>query len=668
MIWGVGFRGFKKREQTVWPKLRAARRRDRKQMPRPEEFFRNRGRVSHPGLALVFTGVLCACAQTDPGAATQPALASFTLVDALSRAPIPTFDPLRDGSTLNLASLPGRPLEVRANPASESVGSVRFSFEREERLDNGRPFEFAASDPWLPPVGSHKLTATPYPRTNAQGAAGAPLSVAFHVIDDKNAAADDPLGTGTLPTLLASYYVWDYTTAWQRSTETMIYRPWQFSQAPYRGWDMLTVPGEYFLSYTRSDWLNLELSRPATLAVLWDGPGLATWLNDWLEVAPVDGTRVFTRSFPAGPVTLGAGEGATTTPYTVLFAEADGTPTAPPTVPAGLSRPEANAPCPSWVHDQYLARGFDGKMYRTWHPQIDPTYWCYLEHSHGSDPALFSGASPVTFDYYADKGHRIEPHEGFKVFVVNSADYSMRFTVHLGSSEGGRICARVHTYDVAVAERETGEMLADLRLKSDFGITLAVDQGSVYYRLRDAACPEMSALPETTGGRIRIPIAGTDGYESWSPNMLDDVLGISNPPVLIIDNPITKVTVARNPDGSVKVGQHGAADYTGLQDTGDLGERLWMSFPGANRGNGFAIKAAAASATGEFFTDYRGQRLLERSDPLAVRQYLKPGLDFLFINGTMVFTQDAWHGTYEFGEVQLLRVNMNLENGLSGPN
>lgn len=619
------------------------------------------------GFAALLTVALCACGQAQPADA-PPAVASFTLVDAATGAPMAAYDPLKDGSTLNLATLPGDALEVRAKTFADRIGSVRFTLDNREHLDNGAPFAFAPATPWLPPLGSHTLRATAYREANARGAAGTPLEVSFNVINDDAADPKDPFGNAKPPTLLKSYYVWDYTVAWQRSTRDMMYRPRQFTKAPYKGWDVLTVPGDIFRSYTRRDWLYMQLNRPATLAVIWDGPKLASWLSDWDEGAEVGGERTFTKFFAAGPVALGAIEGLENDPYTVLFAEADGTPSLTPTVPEGLELPQPNAPCPSWVHDRYLARGFDGKMYRTWHPQIDPVYWCYLRHSHGSDPALFAGDSPVTFDYYADKGHRVEPHEGFKVFVVNTDTYSMRYTVHLGSSEAGRICARVHTYDIALAEQRTGEMLADLRLKSDFGITLVVDEGSSYYRLRNPDCSDMSTLPETMGGRIRIPIAGTDGYESWSPSMPADVLGISNPPVFVIDNPITKVAVARDSDGSVKVDEGGAATYLDVENTGQAGERLWMSFPGADVGRGFAVRAAEAAATGEFYTDYRGQNMLARSDPLAVRQYLKPGLDFLFVNGTMVFTQDAWRGTYEFAEEQLLRVDMNLENGLSGPN
>ncbi len=612
------------------------------------------------GFSVLFLG---ACGQGVPGVDTQPLVVSVSLIDAATNAPLPAYAPLVDGTTLNLATLGSKALKIRAQ--ASRAGRVHFQVGAERQEDGESPFEFPPSGTWTPTPGSYTVTATAYAGATNGGTAGQPLNVALNVIDD----ASQPPGApdSTAGTLLARYYVWNFTTAWQRSVQGVTYRPRQFTALPYAGWDLLELPGDIFRTYTRADWLSLELNRPATLVVLWDGPTPASWLKGWQEGALVAGERSFSKTFPAGPVTLGAIEGTENEPYMVLFGEADGTPSPAPSVPVGLEAPTPNAPCPAWVHDRYQAEGPDGLMYRTWHPQIDPVYWCTFGHSHNSDPGLFAGVAPVTFNYYADKGGRQEPHEGFKVFVVNSEAYSMRFVVHLGSSDDGRICARVHTYDLAVADRRSGELLADLRLKSDFGLTLAVDEGSVNYRLRSPACPEMSTLPETTGGRIRIPLAGTDGYESWSPSFPDDVLGISNPPVLVTDNPITKLEVARRPDGSLgEVG--GALELTGLDDTGQHGERLWMSFPGADEGRGFTLRAADAAGVGVFYTDYRGQRVLAASDPGAVRQDLKPGLEFAFINGEMVFTQDAWQGTFEFSPDELLRADMNLEQGLAGPN
>src|SRR5438067_7518874 len=49
-------------------------------------------------------------------------------------------------------------------------------------------------------------------------------------------------------------------------------------------------------------------------------------------------------------------------------------------------KPVAGQMCPSWVHDQYVTVGPDGKTYATWHPPVDPQYGCYFGHEHGADP------------------------------------------------------------------------------------------------------------------------------------------------------------------------------------------------------------------------------------------------------------------------------------------
>lgn len=588
-------------------------------------------------------------------------MTSLTLIDAVTKTPLAPFDPLKDGATLNRATLTRATLDVRANTSPATVSGVRFGLNGREAFDDRSPYTLVGEQkPWTPSLGSHSLTATPY---GEAGAAGQPLDVRFHVVDEPTSGL--PLDA---PALLGSYYVWQFAATWQRNTLGLQYRPRQFDGDPYRGWDVLSLPGDIFRTYTRADWLYLTLNRDATLAVIWDGPQPGAWLESWDEGAELAGRRTFTKTFSAGQVVLGAIGGAENNPYTVLFAEANGAPSAVPSVPEGLDTPQPNTPCPAWVHDRYMAEGHDGKLYRSWHPQIDPVYWCTFGHSHGSDPALFAGDVPVTFDYYADKGGRQELHEGFKVFVVNSDDYSMMFAAHLGSSAAGRICARIHAYDVALAERRTGELLADLRLKADFGYTVAIDEGSQIYRLKSRECPEMAALPDSASGRVRIPIAGTSGYEPWNPGVRGNVLGMLNPPVIVIDNSVTKLDVARRLDGTVLLDAAGFAEYTGLAETGETGERHWLSFPGGDVGGGFSVEASRAAASGAFFTDYLGQILLEPGDPNAVRQFLKPGLSFLYRNDKIIFTQDAWRNVFETATGDLLRVDMNLEHGLTSPN
>jgi hypothetical protein len=82
-----------------------------------------------------------------------PTVSDFTLIDADRDEPIPAFDPVPDGATVNLATLPTRNLNLRANRA------------------------------WRPVPGRLSVTAVPYAEDYAGGAAGA-AAVGFTVIDE----------------------------------------------------------------------------------------------------------------------------------------------------------------------------------------------------------------------------------------------------------------------------------------------------------------------------------------------------------------------------------------------------------------------------------------------------------------------------------------------------
>jgi hypothetical protein len=133
-----------------------------------------------------------------PTAAT-PRVASFTLFDADTDRPIPGYDPLLDGATLNLATLPSRRLNVRANTEPARVGSVRFGLDGTTsfRVESVLPYALAGDRtsgtttdylPWTPALGGRTLTGTPYEGSGATGAAGRPLTVTFTVVDQQAAS------------------------------------------------------------------------------------------------------------------------------------------------------------------------------------------------------------------------------------------------------------------------------------------------------------------------------------------------------------------------------------------------------------------------------------------------------------------------------------------------
>jgi hypothetical protein len=161
-------------------------------------------------------------------------------------------------------------------------------------------------------------------------------------------------------------------------------------------------------------------------------------------------------STPTPIPTSTAAPGATATPGSALL---------PPVDPLILGT------CPAAVHDRYTVIGPDGKLYRTWHPQVVPLDasnpsgpTCTFAHEHGDDPTK-SLANPnlPAFEYIAHVAGITEPHEGFKVFVANrgvvndegrTAQTNTRMVVHTGSGGAGRFATRFHsfTFDLVAAD------------------------------------------------------------------------------------------------------------------------------------------------------------------------------------------------------------------------
>ena len=119
--------------------------------------------------------------------ATQP-VNSLTLINADTDQPIASYNPLVSNVTLDLATLPTRNLNIRANMGSGTIGSVRFAYDGNGnyRTDNAAPFAVASESggnyaAWTPTVGTHQLTATPYGGANATGSKGTARSITFTV-------------------------------------------------------------------------------------------------------------------------------------------------------------------------------------------------------------------------------------------------------------------------------------------------------------------------------------------------------------------------------------------------------------------------------------------------------------------------------------------------------
>ncbi|WP_018615322.1 hypothetical protein [Segetibacter koreensis] len=107
---------------------------------------------------------------------------TYTLIDAGNDKDI---EELKDGLTINLASLYTLHLNVRANTTPYKVDSVNFTLigiEERQHTENASPYALFNDDRgnynnWTPAAGNYTLTATPY----LNGVAGTPLTIHFEV-------------------------------------------------------------------------------------------------------------------------------------------------------------------------------------------------------------------------------------------------------------------------------------------------------------------------------------------------------------------------------------------------------------------------------------------------------------------------------------------------------
>lgn len=151
--------------------------------------YRPRNASRSAALALIAIVALWHHAQL-AHAGPLPTVLSLTLMDADSDTPIPTFDPIADGAVINLAVLPTRNLNIRANTSPTTVGSVVFGYQgnAQFRTETAQPYAMfgdAGGDflAWTPAESTHVAEATAYSAAGGTGAAGPLHRVQFTVID-----------------------------------------------------------------------------------------------------------------------------------------------------------------------------------------------------------------------------------------------------------------------------------------------------------------------------------------------------------------------------------------------------------------------------------------------------------------------------------------------------
>lgn len=465
---------------------------------------------------------------------------------------------------------------------------------------------------------------------------------------------------GIQPTLLYRYHrinekqLDNGQTRLEAQYSGLRYRPRQAGMLfpEFAGWDLLETPTS---DSARNDWLRLRLNRDAWVVVVWERE--APWLTGWhhAETKSADGKKTFNAfraPFRAGEASLGS-PGKDNGKYWVLLAEANGLPSPSPVLPtSGLEPPQPNQTCPSWLEDQWQVQGYDGSFYQGWHPQIDPIYWCYYRHEHGSDPGLIGYRAAFTHVAHINN-HQPERGEGFKGFAIRDEANGVGwyFNLHSETSTEQRVCARFHTVVVVATDLRTGELLVELAYKGDFGASRA-NQGDKPF-INPGSCanqPQIAAQTSATK-RIRVASIQNGGYEQWDGGLVK-ALGMSfngNGMGIDIQNPATSCPNLRCDAVVVNGGSSSTRRNIGFN-------QLRISYD--------AFKDMTdGKRDGYFFTDIYGLEPAQAGQPLAIRQYIKPGTQIALHGGFA--TQDAWRGIYQ---TDTSTMDIELEGGIGAIN
>ena len=114
---------------------------------------------------------------------------SYTLVSAV--APYQDIKTLNNGDTLNLATLPTKSLNIRANTNPPTVGSVELVLsgaQTKDQIETNAPYALFSDNggnyySWTPAVGNYYLQSYPYSAAKATGNVGTGLNAGFTVIN-----------------------------------------------------------------------------------------------------------------------------------------------------------------------------------------------------------------------------------------------------------------------------------------------------------------------------------------------------------------------------------------------------------------------------------------------------------------------------------------------------
>ena len=162
--------------------------------------------------------------------------------------------------------------------------------------------------------------------------------------------------------------------------------------------------------------------------------------------------------------------------FSILVGERNGRPVEKPQQPRAQPDIVPGQLCPSFLHDLWVTKDADErdeqireKLFRTYHPLIDPCYLCSYGHEHGSAAQVLMGYKP-RYEYTALKNERQrESHTGFKDYVLDTPKHWVYFGIHSQMSSRTHFAVRHHTLAMAVVQKSSRKIVMETRFKADFG-------------------------------------------------------------------------------------------------------------------------------------------------------------------------------------------------------
>ncbi len=349
--------------------------------------------------------------------------------------------------------------------------------------------------------------------------------------------------------------------------------------------------------------------------------------------------------------------------------------------------PIPNTDCPEWLHDAYVvpnknpldaAVTGEPAFWRTWHPSIDPVYWCYFDHEHGSFPGKNYRPSYGYTSFKnlgSDQTPEDESHGGFKTFSIPQADGRVVvMTAHMHMASARRFTTRHHTIIFTVLSGPNGAVEMELFMKADFGpgtmymkqgrIPIDTEQEKIFWSSKDSVSrgdrifnvlnidddfPNSLDRDFLIKGNLYTAISANNPryiqnglYEQWKAP-LASCAGPVEPyiPVFVFD--------IRDPSTAMR-NRHTRSDEDMQEMNGQALKRILMiRGKGVEVATGHCLSSAMnRSSDGTFYTDPYFKSVVDGPSNQAIKQFIAPAFQRLVLKQGLLRAHDCWSGWYKY--------------------